>query len=724
MSLLLDLKRFREDRVKTSLADFAIMLDVSTEELTHLEQFKGQLPLDILVKIANVTGKTIDELNAFTILDEQQIIGSSPQDSKTFNKESILAYLQKKKAYDHSQCEDTFGVQINELHKKVSELAVKPRVVIAGHPDVQKSLLVNKLLGTKEIFSSWSSTNAIAVHIKHIEDKPSYIKDEVWIFCAAPEHSPIAPWDEHFLYNESYNQEWKLAGGDIKILEKYSKNRSEDGSLYEAGAAMLFVDSDLLKNCDILVLPCINESNRLENKNAIIDSINSTDILMYIANSLMCERDIDDLIEAIGCLRSSGQAETDIMKPLANLFMIDAQPHMKSYEGLDSLSVMLDQGYHRLAYSLSQRESKTKENIVSHHYDEAMIRSRIFTVHPDTLTLQDSVLDEFYPFIEQLSKEVREQAKAYIRSEMEEYNHVVSHRIDQLEASLQQHIKDKKIVADMVANEPHRSNMNLNHIQDMLNAIDEMKSASFRTFALKYEQFISEEYIVSKIKAQNIKPNKKGIEILNRHLIGTLQSQLKEVQDGQNSQLNPRMNTYIEQFQHQVENQLGEEKFNATQAFLNGLSEYNAPSGVKVWAVSIDHLDKYILNFQLKQAGLFVGSRLSLSLLSGPIIIILSAALTVILLSIQRDKWKKKLARRIIAEYDQHQVLLALRKELDQYWADTIRDFKQGADALDAEWKAYSTRLKNRVDAIDQGRLEYTIRLYPTCKLDVNEFLL
>ncbi|MCL9662061.1 helix-turn-helix transcriptional regulator [Paenibacillus hunanensis] len=719
---MLDLKRFREDRVKTSLADFAIMLDVSTEELTHLEQFKGQLPLDILVKIANVTGKTIDELNAFTILDEQQIIGSSPQDSKTFNKESILAYLEKKKAYDHSQCEDTFGIQINELHKKVSELAVKPRVIIAGHPDVQKSLLVNNFLDTKGIFSSWISTNAIAVHIKHIEDKPSYIKDEAWIFCAAPEHSSIAPWDEHFLYNERYNEEWKLAGGDIKILEEYNTNRSEDGSLHEAGAAMLFIDSDILKNCDILVLPCINEEKRLENKNAIIDSMNSTDILMYIANSLMCERDIDDLIEAIGCLRSSGQAETDIMKPLANLFIIDAQPHTKSYEGLDSLSVMLDQGYHRLAYSLSQRESKTKENVVSHHYDEAMVRSRIFTVRPDTPMLQDFVLHEFYPFIEQLSKEVREQAKAYIRSEMEKYNHVVGHRIDQIEASLQQHIKDKKIVADMVANEPYRSNTNFNHIQDMLNTIDAMKSASFRTFTLKYEQLISEEYILSKITSEKIKPNKTDLEKLNLSLIWSLQSQLKESIDQQVPNLTEHMNNYLEQFQEQVENQLGEETFNATEAFLNGLNGLSTFGGVKVWAVSLGDLQKYA---HIKNFGKLVGGRAVISkVLSGPVVLITAIVLSIAAVTIINKAWQKKIAREIVKRYDQHKVLFTFKEELEKYWEDTLQAFKQGADALDAEWKAYSTRLKNRVDAIDQGRLEYTIRLYPTCKLDVNEFLL
>lgn len=737
---MLDLKSFRENTLKMTQTEFAALLDVRQDYISRLEQSTEQIPLDLLIKIANVTGTTIDELVNFKRSAPEPLTVNNTWRSAEFTKRNIVDYLEKRGEDYRAQWGDAYTNQMAELRKKIDYIIAKPRIAIVGHSDVGKSRLINSLLGTEKMPTSWTPTTAINVHIKHIQDRPSYMEEEAWVFRAAPENSGIAAWDERRLHDERYCRGWKLAGGSAEILKNYGTRQGEEYGRQEAGAAVIFVNSDFLKNCDIADLPGFGTGDRVEDDTLAFEGKKNADILIYmsIANGFMREGDIDYLKESLLSLQPLEQAATNDIKPLANLFVIASQAHTVDRGNPESLSVVLDKGCERLLQSLPETVLEMREKATGHYYDESVIRSRFFTYTTDIQMLREAFENDLCALVEHVPNVINEKAKAYIRTEIEEYDHEVDLKIREFEEILEQREGYERMLTDIEANEPQRANDNQNRRQAVLTAINTLNVSSVHTFADKYGALISADSIVSIIKSKGLKKKKEDIQILTSYLGSTLQSRMQETLAGESEKLTNEINEYLEHFQNEVKSgrlnaKLNDVSFNfdATKAFAAGLVGMATFGGLAVWAASLGNLGAYILIAQgvslLSALGISVGgtaaAATAVSAIGGPVVIGITIAILAALsvFSLLNGGWEKSVAKKIVKEYDAKNALMKYKEVIENYWDDTAEAFNQAADSLDAEWTAYVARLREIVDAYDIGDIERNIQTHHAYKLFLNE---
>ncbi len=93
---------------------------------------------------------------------------------------------------------------IEDIDSVIRKSLLKPKLAIVGMSDVGKSHLTNALLGTSKIPSDWSPMTSINIYIKHIEDRPNFLTEEVIIFSGDNNGFDINRVDEQGMQKITY----------------------------------------------------------------------------------------------------------------------------------------------------------------------------------------------------------------------------------------------------------------------------------------------------------------------------------------------------------------------------------------------------------------------------------------------------------------------------------------------------------------------------------------
>ena len=265
----MDLKSFREDKLKLTQAQFAQLLEVEQSQISRWENNPDSIRWDAIQKMLAKTGATFEELTGWKKPIPEALEMDNSWGIADFTKRTLEEYIEEalRRIGD-----DQSRAYIEELQKDVEMSLVKPKITIIGRSDTGKSTMINGLLGTDKIPTSFTPTTSIAVYIKHVEDRPDFIEEDVWIF--ADHQGDEVIWDEGRLKDEIYCRQWKIGGGSFDILRSFG---TRQGEFYgkNAGSAVIFMEAPILRNCDIVDLPGFGTDSRSD------DDIFQIDILLH-----------------------------------------------------------------------------------------------------------------------------------------------------------------------------------------------------------------------------------------------------------------------------------------------------------------------------------------------------------------------------------------------------------------------------------------------------------
>lgn len=344
-------------------------------------------------------------------------------------KDGIYSYMTD--SLKDSDSNNTYRNDINHSIKKFLKEWRKPRILFAGQSDTGKSTLINELMGSEKMPAKWTPTTSIIVYIKHISDRPDFITDDVWVF--GKKDGII--WNDTMLDDADECQDFFMAGGDFSLLEKYGIHQNEDNQS-KAFSAVAFIDSDILKVCDIIDAPGseaskeddylqkysanITESTN-DGKSVIRDGSRSIDILVYLsrANGFMQSEDMESLKEYLLNLKPIENRDNGLSK-LCNLFVIASQAGTVEHGNMKELNLIMDTQSEKLCTKyltnatengsdhakslLYPVQSFLKKNfssclpertsITGLKYNADDIRSRFFTYEVDLPRLQKKFKDD------------------------------------------------------------------------------------------------------------------------------------------------------------------------------------------------------------------------------------------------------------------------------------------------------------------------------------------
>lgn len=711
--------------------EFATLIDERQDTVSRIEKNPEDISVSLAKKIATAMGVSLDELLNFQkSIFEPVEFKDNWKEMKSLRKKLLYMLESTPNIPIDSDINKYIQKMIDEIEYLVRLSMVKPKVAFLGMSDAGKSTLINSLLGINKMPTSWTPTTSISVYIKHIENKPDFIKEEVWIF--GPD------WDIKNFENEEHCKQFKIAGGDIDFLPKYAIRQGEES---EAASAIVFVDSPILKVCDLVDLPGFGTGDREKDDLLAKKSTYYADIIIYmsIANGFLRGEEIAFLKSAINSLPVL-ENNYNKMEPLSNLFVLASHAHTVNRGNISELSTILDKGSERLFNQMPSEFLRNKSEISNLKYDKTSLRNRFFAYTNDLPGLKYGFEVELKKLLEELPIALFNKSRESIERFIEQKIHHINKELLQL----QNHINKKnsyfRLLDNLKKNEPYRVANSENLKKDVLSNIHKFDSLCVNEFRNEYDKLISVDSIIDIINEKNYRKKKQDMELLGEFIIAKLQARFEYIIKNKSLELSKIIDKYIEDFNSSIYSQIDVDlqnikiSFDAKIAFASALTGVATFGALAVWASTLGNLGAYILLAKgvsvlsalgISIAGGTAGAIATVSALGGPIVLGVVASILAALsfFAIFSGGWKKSISKKVIEECNKQDILIKFEEGINSFWKDTENAFIHAANTLDFEYHEYLQKLEKDTKNYDLNQINEKIRIYTETKDFLNQII-
>ena len=710
-----NLKNFRENYLKLTQAELAELIGVRQDRISRLEQNLDSISLEELVILSKKTGKSLDEITNYkkNVINKLEVKDSWSK--VRYIKNTVINYIKDYSPKNNLNYEN----KIENLRRDIEGIARKPRIVFSGKSDSGKSTMINALLGKEKMPTNWTPTTSIIVYVKDILDRPTYMEEELWIFKKGKDKE----WDDTRLYDEKYCREWKVAGGNAEMLSQYGVRKGEEYNK-DIGSAVLFIDSPILKNCDILDIPGITAGIESDNIAASQAKLKA-DVLVYLsqASGFLQTEDANYLKEALEVLPPLEKTEGTALSPMSNLFVVATHAHHVIPR--TDLKKICDSGCNRFTKTLPESFWERYSNSSKKLFSEKDLRKRFFTYTTDIEDLREGFEKELKNTIENLPKLLENKifnlAKDYAKNESKK----MSDEVIKYEKLINERDAYSKRLEDIKKNEPKRKFLLEENNRNVKNKIFDLDSETKKKFREDFNQMLTEENIVKIIDRRGYKNKKADLEELGSYISSEVQDIYRKNLEKTTEKFKDTMDEYLVETQKSLElannsnNMNINLDFDFKSAFIGGLAGAATLGGLAFWASTLGNLGAYILVAK----GVSVLSALGISIaggtatatafvasIGGPITLGIAAALLVgvAIWGFFSDSWKKKIAKKIIEEIKKS--VAKYEDAITQYWLDTENGFDIAKNKMEEEWEKYINNLENELYNYDINKLKENLR--------------
>lgn len=683
----LDIRKI-ELQIGATEKEFAEEMNISAEELRAYCDGEMKLPGELLSRMCQYTG--LQPVAGGIFVNENPTAFAShpiePDDTyepSQMAKTNLVEYI-KQGVSEFS--EETVKEEIEKIQRHVNTMR-KPKISFAGQSDTGKSTLINALLGAERMPAKWTPTTSIVVHIKHIDDKPSFIEEDVWILGKKANEL----WDDARITDEEYCKEFLIAKGDYSLLSEFGTHQHEAEHKQIASSAVAFIDSPLLKNCDILDLPGFAATSEDDALHRFNTRENVTDILLYLSrsNGFLQDRDLDYLRECLKSLRPVEKAETNELGKLGNLFIIASQAGAVNNGNSTELEEILGRRCKALCNSYAiATNGKTllpfRSELTGYDYTEADFRARFFTYEKDMPRLCKRFNSEFTALAEELPqslynkfcnelKELTASSGSSIKSRLEEWNSLLCNKVKYVE-----------LVREIKQEEPAREVDQEIKKSKMLEKIKEFAISSKQEIQSMYTQTMNTEYLVGLIERLDVKNNNQQKKDFATTVNGLLTKHIENVLLDKTKAYRDNLDDYLKKYSKSIAEYSAKKdidiKFDTKNSFAVGLASLGALGASATW------LATSFTAFSVSFLGALAGWG-SILAVGGVVGIAIGAVVAGVISILKAFTWKKDFAKAIISAYEKENYLNTIFKDIEKYWEDTEKSFNVASDKVEEDWQ-------------------------------------
>lgn len=732
-----NLKKFREEYLKMTQADFASKIGVTQDRISRWEKNPDSISVSDLVSIAEFFQIKLDDLVHFELnMPKKMSINDCWSDiSKT--KQEIISYLNSE-VFDE---EYTAGKR-DELLNVVRSSLRKAKVGFVGHSDVGKSTIINSLLGIDKMPVSWTPTTYITVFVKHINDKPSFVNGNVVLFKNDSADKLIEDWR---IENKEYFDTYFICEGDYDLLKEYG-TRMGDKKSEEITSAIVYVESDVLLNCDFIDLPGYGTGDVESDDRMTSDIIEKRlDIIVYMSvmNQFLQGENIEYLKNLIKKVVDISEFK-GIDNPLSNIFVVGSQAHIVN---TDERDFILEKGCNRFINSLSDGFWNFKSN--PSKYTKEVVSDRFYQYTTNDYDASKRFIDDLASILEKIPAFIKIKGLNNISQWIRNYEQILKYEKTKKEEFLNNKEKLKSTYEQLIINESVRKKSFDAQKNVICNLIKKYKETDKTKVSNKYDDLINIDTIIDKMKIRGVRKSKDDIQEFASYICGTIEDNYNDVLSQSTKDFNLDMEKFFENlkvdvFKNDAQiNINGLNRISFEAIFASGLVGITSFGALAFWASTCGNLGGYILIAKglgvLGSLGISLGSAAgvmaTVSALGGPVILGIGIAILAGLSFLGLRNWRKDIAKQIVSQLNKKNVKQSLMGSIDDYWDDTLNAFKVGADNIEKEWlkdlaekentlKNYNTILiQNEIAQIETDITNYLNTPYFDNLVQVNDYL-
>lgn len=695
----MNFKSLREDKLKLSQEQFASVYGLDLSAVKELE--KNNNPgLDIIQAIIQKTGMSFEEVTSFEKPKLKAFEAKYTWEKADFTKKSLIEYIS----------DSLTRMEVSEEHKEkyikdfqlgIDANLVKPSISIVGRSDTGKSTLINSLIGMEKMPTSWTPTTSIAVYIKHIKERPDFIKEDAWVFASECDGENL--WNAKRLYDEEYCKKWKIASGEIDILRKFG-TRQGGGLSTNAGSAVVFIDAPILLNCDIVDLPGFGTETDSDDE-ITLKAAQRTDILIYLsqANGFMRIEDIEYLKQNVRNLPIWERKGDNEVKPLSNLFVVASQAHTICQGNEIELKNILTKGYENFAKTLSKEYWSSRTNASGYDYSAKIVGDRFFTYTTDIPALCERFLSELKLIVEQLPDLIDKRTKEFIHQYVDTRKPSLKAEIEKYEKLVEDRERYVLLLKQIDDSELQRIADNDKNKKAIKDSISNLSVESVNEYSEYCSSLLNTDAIAKLIKSKKIKNKKDDIECFASQLQDEMQGTCERLLEEKSEELRERIKQYITQYSENINAAFDKSNvdvdFDAGFAFASALSKIGIIGGLGAYIAGEAAFLLGSMNFILGIGGDIALGALSLGPIGIAIGLVIAASLG--LAKLFGGGWEKSVAKKLVKAYEENDVVEKYRTAIKEYWENTDRAFEQAAEKLDEEWNYYVANLRSTVEEHD-----------------------
>lgn len=696
----LDIEKIKS-QVGCTVEEFAEEMNITVDELNEYCNGKP-MPAELLSNMCEYTGLG-PSAGGIYIADNQTKFNARPiNPENTFDtSEEVRSTL-----LDFIKCgfneikEETVHTQIEQIEKYVKTLR-KPRISFAGQSDTGKSTIINALLGAEKMPAKWTPTTSIVVYIKHIDDKPEFIKEDVWIFG---KHNS-EQWNDSRLYDEEYCNDFLIEKGDFSLLSTFGTHQNQREGQEIASSAVAFIDSPLLKDCDILDLPGFAANAEDDALHKFNTQDNVTDILIYLSrsNGFLQDRDLDYLRLCIKSLRAVEKNGYNNIEKLGNLFIVASQAGTVNNGNIGELNEILDRRCKALcdSYALAAKENMsytllpTRTKLTGYEYNSEDFRKRFFTYEKNMSRLCKKFNDSFTSLAEDLPKAMYNDFIDNLNSIINHSSKVVQDRIIELEDLIKNKKNYVELLKEIEAQEPARKAMQKTMNDEMFGFIDSLSIETKQDIQSIFNDTINQANLIDLINSQGIRNKKSDKQDFATTINELLDSKIQKIISEQSKKYAEKVEQYLNDYENSfVKYSEANDipiSYDPKNSFAVALGSLGALGASATW------LATSFTAWSVITLGPLAGWA-SIAAVGGVVGIAVGAIIAGFLAIKALITWKKDLAKAIIKAYKDENFLDKVFGDVEKYWKDTRVSFEVGINEVEEKWQERIEEYKSLAD--------------------------
>lgn len=701
-SPLIDLKAFRESNHLTQ-AGLAQILGVRQDTISRLEKDPDQITVKVLMSLAAVSGQSPDQLMRYHPQAQEELAVE-----RVWTGHLLAAALKSKIASFREAMPDTKRYApeswelLNRLERIISSELRKPTIGVMGGAASGKSTLINVLLGQWAIPTDAGFGIPVPIRIKHIEDRPSSMEDSVYILGKGSGEAG----------EEEPPEQRILAGGGPGTLSDWGSCGNYKRRLSEVDSVLIYLDSDILKNCDVVEFPSLPGKSWAGTQVDILVYLLPVTGIVGAMETLNCKAALDSLWVEEQYDRKS--------EPLSNLFFVVSKAHLAG--SMEKAREVMQEIGEYIYSTVPPSFWQLRERLTGRTLDLETFLSRFFIYTTFTPQWCEDFEREFRRSVETLPR-VFEQAGI---QEVDNYRNMACRILDaDLQRGRKEQCEDNRSLVSRVESGEADNWAAVTQKRDkVLDAIRSCKRSSQDAFSQYYRELLNDPVTDSSIPDDSTQQcSSAQLQQVGSLLNSKLERQMREILLQTGRSLSEPLDEYLTAFEERVSGS----GFLVQKNYIEALRR-DEPLGAMAWRTAAQDVgldpellrtagevtQKYVsgeseLRTYYKQdswedvlsvgrgmpvvLGAVLSAGMSLAMGAGAALVPAVASA----LAAENLTKRSKLQTKIVKVYTREDVLEKYSLCIEHYWEDTLSAFRSASDQLEQNWRDYFDRLSKDI---------------------------